>query len=108
MNKKTDLKALAKIKSLCEKYERSGWLSWENELYIGDIEDLIDESHSKNKVVKNMKDMIKEYYENIGRDVSEPVKNNADSILIKKIIQESKRISVPANYLVVEKLKDEE
>lgn len=107
MKKQNDLKALAKIKSLCERYEKGGWLSWENELYLGDIEELIDKCHSNNLVVKRMKEMIKEYYEEIGRAVSEPVENNADSILIKKIISEAKKIKVPNNYIVMEKLKDE-
>ena len=108
MRTKEDYKILAKIQQICEKYEQEGWTSWENELYIADIEEFIDKSKIKGISLKRIKNMIKEYYENLGRLVGEPVENDKDSLLLKDIIKEVKNIKVPSKYKVIEKLKDDE
>lgn len=107
MRTKEDFKTMAKIQQLCEKYDKGGWLSWENELYISDVEKLTDDCKTKGKAIKNIKEMIKKYYEEIGRAVTEPNEHNEDSILLRKITLEAKKMKVPSKYIVVEKLKDD-
>lgn len=108
MRTREDFKTLAKIQQLCEKYEKGGWMAWENELYIDDIEKLTENCKIKGKAIKHIQELIKKYYEDIGRAVSEPNNNNEDSILLKNITKEVKKIKVPSKYVVVEKLKDDE
>lgn len=108
MTRDKDLKILAKIRLLCDRYEAGGWDAWQNDLYLNDLEELVDRCKIKNKEVKRIKELIKEYYEQLGRKSTEPSDNGEDTEYFDKIVEEGKKIKIPASYVVVEKLKNVE